>query len=71
MTDTQIEAGITVELGGVVYRLADKHGLPLEDVAKRVYLSNAYKRLADPGSLLYKEDLLRLVRLFEKDLGLA
>jgi len=70
LADRHIEAGITTELGGVIYRLADRHGLPLGDVAKQVYLSNTYRRLANPESLLYKEDLLRLVKLFEEELGL-
>jgi hypothetical protein len=71
LANRQIEAGITAELGGVIYRLSDKHKIPLEDIAKQVYLTQAYRRLADPSSLLYKEDLLRLVKLFEKELGLT
>jgi hypothetical protein len=67
-TNKQIEAGITIELGGILYRLSERLGTPLDETAKKVYLSETYQRLSRPDSLLYKEDLLKLVSLFEDEI---
>jgi hypothetical protein len=64
-TDKYIEAGISLELGGIIYRLSQKYDKPLDETAKLVYSSEAYAKLATPESLLYKMDLLQLVSFFE------
>jgi hypothetical protein len=66
LSEKGIEAGVSLELGGIIYRLAKKYELSIEDTAKRVYLSSAYEKLSKHESLLYKEDLLRLLSIFEE-----
>jgi hypothetical protein len=65
LADRRIEAGIDTELGGIIYRLARRHNVSIAEMAKCIYSSKAYIALSDPETLLYKEDLLRLVDYFE------